>query len=371
MDAAYNQHSPYSRHNNRSYTSLSGVSLAPLTLRLPLLDPHALPESSYSYIEDRSAPTTPSVLSRSSSRVSLRKPTRISIPKSRSSVYLLPSKQARSTPTTPGGAKLRKLAFRDDSSINPFSENDRNDSDWLLRAGATMSTSARESKGQTWLVSRASSTSLTAQDEDDEEVEKKEWVRERARRSRRGSGAGAFDADDEFSPVTTRSRPLSRYSSRGNSRRGSKAHLFTPKAMIAMEKEGYFNYKDREDDDDFIAEPDFVDVEDEGIEAEEQARIDEAVVRKLARANSAGLGGWMENLLGWSLFAVEEDGEETEVETIDEKTEGSEVSSRTSRRNVDGATDDAKDHMPPLADEEAGGWQDAAWLLSVATKVLL
>ena len=50
--------------------------------------------------------------------------------------------------------------------------------------------------------------------------------------SRRGSGAGAFDADDEFSPVTTRrsmsfgpatgtgSRSMSRYGSRVNSRRG-------------------------------------------------------------------------------------------------------------------------------------------------------
>jgi hypothetical protein len=27
--------------------------------------------------------------------------------------------------------------------------------------------------------------------------------------------------------------------------------------------------------------------------------------------------------------------------------------------------------MPLLKDDEAGGWQDAAWLLSVATKVLL
>lgn len=243
-----------------------------------------------------------------------------------------------------------------------------------------MSTSARESKGQTWLVSRASSTSLTAQNEDDEELER-ELARERARNSRRGSVAGA-DADDEFSPVTTRrslsfgpntgtnSKPASRFPSRGNSRRGSKAHLFTPLAMVAMEKEGYFNHKDFEDDE-FVAEPDFVDVEDEGYEAEDQAKNDEAVVRKLARENSTGLGGWMEHLLGWSLFAVDEDGEETEVETIDEKAEDSELSSRPSRKNLDGAADVAKDPMPPLADDEAGGWQDAAWLLSVATKVLL
>lgn len=243
-----------------------------------------------------------------------------------------------------------------------------------------MSTSARESKGQTWLVSRASSTSLTAQNED-EELEQ-ELARERTRNSRRGSTVGAFDADDEFSPVTTRrslsfgpnagagSKPASRFPSRGNSRRGSRANLFTPLAMVAMEKEGYFNHKDFEDEE-FVAEPDFVDVEDEGYEAEDQAKNDEAVVRKLARENSTGLGGWMEHLLGWSLFAVEEDGEETEVEIIDEKAEDSELSSRPSRKNLDEIVDGAKDPMPPLADDEAGGWQDAAWLLSVATKVLL
>jgi hypothetical protein len=113
-----------------------------------------------------------------------------------------------------------------------------------------------------------------------------------------------------------------------------------------------------------------VDVEEEGFENEEDAKNDEAVVKKLARASNSGLGGWVERMLGWSLFAVEEDGEETEPDTIDEKAEDSEISSRASRRNVESATE-SEDAMPPLRDDEAGGWQDAAWLLSVATKVLL
>jgi hypothetical protein len=60
------------------------------------------------------------------------------------------------------------------------------------------------------------------------------------------------------------------------------------------------------------------------------------------------------------------------VETLDEKGDDSELSSRPSRRTLDDFTDvPAGEVMPPLRDEEAGGWQDAAWLLSVATKVLL
>jgi len=270
-------------------------------------------------------------------------------------------------------------------SLSSLSGKDRNDSDWLLRAGAAISSSARESKGQAWLVSRASSTSLTAQNEDEEELER-ELAREREqssrRNSRRGSAVGSFDADDEFSPITTRrslsfgpatgngSRPLSRFGSRsrGNSRRGSRAHLFTP--LGGEQQEGYF---DRDFAQNYIAEPDFVDAEEEVYDDnEDELKKDEAIVRKLARASSLGLGGWVERMLGWSLFAVDEDGEDTEVEVIDEKGEDSELSSRTSRRTLDGTTDPAdREVMPPLQDDEAGGWQDAAWLLSVATKVLL
>jgi len=256
---------------------------------------------------------------------------------------------------------------------------ERNDSDWLLRAGAMISSSARESKGQAWLISRASSTSLTAQrDEEDEELAREREVSSR-RVSRRGSGVGSFDADDEFSPVTTRSfsfglptgtgsRPLSRFPSRVNSRRGSMAQLFTP---LNMEREGYFDHRDFAQEV-FTAEPDFVDVEEEVYENTDEAREDDAVVRKLASTSSNGLGGWVERMLGWSLFAVDEDGEETETDTLDEKAEDSEISSGTSRRTIYGGTESlAADVMPPLRDEEAGGWQDAAWLLSVATKVIL
>jgi len=136
------------------------------------------------------------------------------------------------------------------------------------------------------------------------------------------------------------------------------------------EREGYFDQ--REFPHEFIAEPDFVDAEEEAEIEEDEAKQDEAIVRKLARGSSLGLGGLVERMLGWSLFAVDEDGEDGEVEIVDEKGEDSELSSRTSRRTLDGSTEPlAGEVMPPLRDDEAGAWQDAAWLLSVATKVLL
>jgi hypothetical protein len=277
----------------------------------------------------------------------------------------------------PSGAKSKRFSGKDDFSLSTFTAADRNDSDWLLRAGALISSETRESKGQAWLVSRASSTSLTGQLDEDEEALERQLARERESRrtSRRGSAA---DADDEFSPVTTRmsvgggSRPASRYgsrpTSRAQSRRGSKANLFTPLPKSEKERESYFG-----EEEEFIAEPDFVDVDEEAYE-EDQATEDEIIVKRLAKKGSLGLGVWVEKLMGWSLFAVEEDGEDTDIETNEEKTDASDAASKgdsIEKRSLDGMADDARTEKLPLPGADEGGWQDAAWLLSVAPKVLL
>jgi hypothetical protein len=392
MDVAYNQHSPHSRRNNHSNINLNHFSLAPLTSRLPLTDPDELPDPashprsshgrSISYLEGKSAPTTPGILSRSSSRVSLRKPTVGGLTKSKSSTNVMSPRLALpKSNATPSGAKSKRFSGKDDFSLSTFTAADRNDSDWLLRAGALISSETRESKGQAWLVSRASSTSLTGQLDEDEEALERQLTRERESRrtSRRGSTA---DADDEFSPVTTRmsfgggsrpasrygSRPTSRAQSRAQSRRGSKANLFTPLPKSEKERESYFG-----EEEEFIAEPDFVDVEEE-VYGEDQAAEDEIIVKRLAKKGSLGLGVWVEKLMGWSLFAVEEDGEDTDIETSEEKTDASDAASKgdpIEKRSLDGTADDAGTEKLPLPGADEGGWQDAAWLLSVATKVLL
>ncbi|TGO53870.1 hypothetical protein BCON_0116g00140 [Botryotinia convoluta] len=391
MDIAFNQHSPHNRRHNRSSSNLTNLTMAPLTTKLPPSNDDYFPDHT-SYIDNRSSPTTPSILSRSSSRVSVRKPApmNLSIPKSKSSIHLAPTPLTprppghRSGTTTPSRhSHLRNTIAPDSLKISTFSEDDPNDSDWLLRAGAMISSSTRESKGQLWLVSRASSTSL--QKDDDDDAFERELAREREHNSRRGSRRGSFDADDEFSPLTTRrslsfgpahNRPASRYGSRANSRigsransrRGSRAALITP--MTADKDGGYFDTEFAHEE--YPAEPDFVDVEEEWLEDGDEARKDEATVKKLARASRLGLGGWVENLLGWSLFAVEEDGEEAEFDTSDEKGEESSLSSRPSRHTLDGMSDTpVTEQMPPLNPNEADGWHDAAWLLSVASKVLL
>lgn len=96
----------------------------------------------------------------------------------------------------------------------------------------------------------------------------------------------------------------------------------------------------------------------------------EDIVRKLAWANSNGMGGWVERMLGWSLFAVDEDGEEMEDSDARENGDASDISSKRGGA-FDGSLEPQISNMPALKEDSTGGWQDAAWLLSVATKVLL
>jgi Protein of unknown function (DUF3984) len=386
MDEAYNQHS---RRNARSSTNLTHLSLAPLTSKLPLNDSEELSDHSIhlriphdrhiSYLEGRSAPTTPSILSRTSSRVSLRKPIYSTLPKSKSSANITGCQNQLKFGADTLFTKSKHVTAKDDLSLESLTAEERNDSDWLLRAGALLSLGAKESKGQSWLVSRESSTSLTAQRDHDVEEFELELARERdsRRNSIRGSATGA-DADDEYSPITTRlsfgagSRSASRYgscpTSRAHSRRGSRANVPTPLPKAENERESYFDGEEG-----IVVEPDFVDVEEDAHD-EDQAIKDEIIVKRLAKNGTLGLGVWMEKLMGWSLFAVDEDGEDTDTETCEEKTDvtcGPPPTLDALNHNFCPSQDTSEDEkLPPPGDGE-GGWQDAAWLLSVATKVLL
>ncbi|KAH8144540.1 uncharacterized protein LAJ45_11437 [Morchella importuna] len=107
-----------------------------------------------SYIQGLSAPTTPGILSRNQSFTSQRS-FHTELPKSKSSSHLTSSH----------------------STSNQ----------WLQRTGAALTSETRESKGQSWLTSRASSTSLVREGDDDD-------------------GSIYYGADDEFSPLTPRRR---------------------------------------------------------------------------------------------------------------------------------------------------------------------
>jgi len=384
MDVAYNQFASVARRKNRSTTNLNHLTLAPLTSKLPLTDPDDLPDPlsapphATSYLEGKSAPTTPGLLSRSPGRSHSH--TRnastpaASLPKSKSTTHLIVTPQRRNGSASPQHVRRRK--------DEPFSANDDNDTDWLLRAGALISTETRESKGQAWLVSRASSTSLTGVRDIEEETFERELAREREMTSRQVSRRGSLviiEDDQRSSP------PHSRFGSRSHSRVGLRGQqlLLSPseQQLHHQQRRSVDGYFPSQYDEEGLVGPDFVNL-DEKLELEsaipDTAIEDEAHVRRLVKRGNAGVGTWFGNVLGFQLFSVEENEEESDVDGNDDGdiTEGENNDDthlerrRSSARQFDSLAGFSEDHVPPPKADE-GGWQDAAWLLSVATKVLL
>ncbi|KAH8677384.1 hypothetical protein BX600DRAFT_430733 [Xylariales sp. PMI_506] len=369
MDIAYKQHANQARRKNRSSTNLNHLTLAPLTSKLPLTDHEDLPEfttsplqHNTSYLQGKSAPTTPRLLARSPARGNSRS-RRSSIPglnteilpKSKSASHLagITNGQRRGTGSVTPTSRKRK----DDL----LTLDDRNDSDWMLRAGALISSETREFKGQAWLVSRQSSTSLTGIHDAEEEVLAREFAREKELTTKRGSRRGSLTGEEAMTS------PSSRFGSRSHSRAGSRSKLRTP--LERQLDDSYFTHETLSEE--YVQGPDFVSL-DEKLEAIEidTSHADEATVRRLVKRETAAGGFWMGNIFGWPLFSVEENDEETdEAEDEPSDEEDDQLERSPSTRHFEGVTSAPEPRIPPPTEE--GGWQDAAWLLSVASKVLL
>ncbi|KAH8168894.1 hypothetical protein LIA77_11020 [Sarocladium implicatum] len=235
-------------------------------------------------------------------------------------------------------------------NVTGLSRDDRNDSDWLLRTAAMMSTEARESKGQAWLVSRQSSTSLSGLHDSDDDAFEEELQQERDLASRRSSSA--FVGEDFVTPNA------SRYQSRSHSRVGRRSRLLSPTERGDEHGDSYFPQHDATP----LKGPDFVNL-DERLEAldSDTSQEDEAAVRRLVRKGQNGTGSWL-----WSLFSVEEnDTDRSEDEGSTGTGSGSRISeaagASTSGRNgwsgrhFEGVSNVPEERMPPpKADEGVG-----------------
>ncbi|ORY12228.1 hypothetical protein BCR34DRAFT_305501 [Clohesyomyces aquaticus] len=437
-----------SRSSRRSYPNLHNLSLAPLSTQ-PLdaakppspsdagaLTPHT------SYIQLKSAPTTPGILSLSQSRSSSRNggrgrrarggitytydgyfphastdaPARDTgdIPKAKSTTALLPGHSVSFAEQQPHGGVRHHARKRTAPTALPLltpltgprhhTHTDTND-EWLHRAGLVIAGEMRENKGQSWLVRRESSTSLVGQ-ADDYEIH----ASHSHDRNHMALLSGEHLADDEYSPVTPRhsrmgSRIGSRVASARNSRRGSRvgsrAELVMSAGKAPHSRQSLELDENVFADEDNIIEPDFVD--------DGESDGDEEEVARLARERGFGLGNWMDRLIGWTLFSVDEDGEDIssseEEDDENEDTERSELTALEERKlrkeveakrkkmereainaasaaNLKDAKEKAETENKARVEDEStgtsqqptnddgGGWQDAAWLLSVASKVM-
>jgi hypothetical protein len=430
MDAPRSSSS--TRPARRSYPNLHNLSLAPLSVKYPL-DASAPPtpdeETSgvhtprTSYIAQKSTPTTPGILSLSQSRSSSRNGRRYQTKPGSSYAYdsyIVPENplrdigdmpKAKSTNTLHPGVSFAEptdqleherhhtrkhtapLPLR--MPLRRHHTSEGND-DWLHRAGLAIAGETRDARGQGWLIRRESSTSLVGQS-DGYEVH----ASHDARHGPLLSGEHMPDVNQgdfpTFSPRISRagsrlqSRIGSRVPSARQSRRGSRVGSRVELAMSGLPSARHSLDMEMEMDESAI-EPDFV-------EADEETLGDEEEVARLARERGFGLGGWMDALIGWTLFSVDEDGEVSSDDEVDQyagkEDEGLSREDLKLKREVEAkrrkmeresiiAASALKGHekedqdggevklnVPkPPEGQEAGGWQDAAWLLSVASKAL-
>lgn len=389
MDLDYNPHAERARRKSRSSTNINHLSLAPLTVKLPIdgeyeaalqsLGPLNSSRSISSYIQGKSAPTTPRLLSHSpagsrSRSHHRRTPSAPGVHVSKSTTHLAGIRTGRSAATngatTPGRGSSRRRKL-DDRELRGG-----DDSDWFLRTGALMTTETREYKGQSWLVSRQSSTSLAGLRDDDDEAFERELALERdmtsRRTSRRASFATGDGGDDDFvSPLA--SRLHSRFGSRSQSvagRRGGGA--ITPLDRDAHDN-GYLDSSELQQEGP-LSGPDFVNLDEKLEELErDDPHDDEAALRRLVRHGHGGAGSWIGNLVGWPLFSLQEndDEDDEEDEEDDSLTDATSQAGRGgwSARHFEGVSNPPVEKLPPPATDE-GAWKDAAWLFSVATKVM-
>ncbi|KAK6341240.1 hypothetical protein TWF696_008326 [Orbilia brochopaga] len=336
---------PRGRRSRRSSSNLNLTNISPLTTHFSLTardDPDAA-SPQYSYIQGVSAPSTPSILSRAPSR------------KRR------PHKPTLSVPGTPRAdlsalSKSKSVSHlldrRHPSSSSSFFDHRpirRSEStEWVHRAGIALTSEARESKGQSWLASRASSTSLLSNDSDS-------------------------DNDD----------------GRENGNKRTKAQLrklSQPQLRLDVSSEGMHPLAPDFIDEAFIGSSFEPDTEPSyALYADEDASDDDEELHWSKRPRT-GLGAWVDRMVGWSLFSVDEgidsDDEDDENEaivvthkhpepprlTLPEDNTTTNININTSTNTDEKKEEQSQPAKPPLQD--ASVWSDAGWVLSLAAKVI-
>ncbi|KAK3293459.1 uncharacterized protein B0H64DRAFT_404626 [Chaetomium fimeti] len=422
MEPAFNLQPPSSsRRKNRA--AADHLTLAPLTTFLPREEYDTSNTSSSrphtSYIQGRSAPTTPVILSHSPPPP-YRRPTRgVSVPYSPARAALTKSKSSSqlpkgsssssrrsqtdsSTGTTPTTAAAAAAARRRESVIP--------DTDFLLHVGALIASEARDAKGQGWLVTRASSTTSLPEayaayvSEDGltprERLfhhQQQRWQRtavQSARTSRRGSKDYSGSADAAASAVAAATAasafasPVhshfgSHFGSRSRSRRPmTPAEVRRAELLASMEDdpqlaEDYFGQvaASSEAETPPLAGANFVGLDMElefgppEQDEDEKLAADEEYIRQLTQKK--GLLVWIvDKMMGREdeeEEPEEEDYGEGDFDSWEDRERQRQARRSASLKRLREATViplDCTNDPPPK--EDGGLWSDATWLLRVA-----
>ncbi|BCS29044.1 DUF3984 domain-containing protein [Aspergillus puulaauensis] len=429
MDSSASPTQPGSR-SRRSYPSLNQVSLAPLTPHYPIdgdndTDRHSQdyfsPQNEAldtptrtSYLSSFSVPGTPGVLShapsRSASRVRHHTRSKSSTPIHLSDTNIQEqnanhplhhhSRSSGSATASVTSRARRPAAHRHQSS-------DTRDPEWMLRAGVALASSAREEKGQSWLVKRESSTSLVSEGGKFEVDAISQALRTgMSRRSKSGRSTPAAAA--------SLSRAVSRRNSRHDlamtglemtmpspsSKRSSGQAFSAPRTPShAMNDEGRSSIS---------LLPDFIDEQvraemrdtiqqqvardcgsalsddswDSENDEEEEEEIDELELQRLTRERGFGLGGWVDRMVEWTLFGVDDWPLSSTADPITNPPRATAVELDEDDHPAAGLSDN-DDEVKSLASDtiseiipteragNRGGWEDAGWLFRAIKQALI
>ncbi|CAO1600907.1 hypothetical protein XANCAGTX0491_004579 [Xanthoria calcicola] len=254
------------------------------------------------------------------------------------------------------------------------------DSSWLTRTASTLALHSLEERGQSWLASRNSATSLHHHRR--RSSEELEDYLDNDDDTPNGAGLDASSRLDVRPPGSSRSTPASRYASRVASRAGSRAGSRVDLRMTATMSAMPSRYGGPRDtlaaEAQAMAdlEPDFVDLDEWDREEEEEvvAVMDEGEMRKLVLGR---VGGWVDWMVGWmDLRGLREedrdDGMDEGEVVVDEKVdeveekgqEGWRLLGEGDRGDVDGGSG------LPAPGPGGGAWEDAKWLLRIAVDSL-
>ncbi|OJD22331.1 hypothetical protein ACJ73_06321 [Blastomyces percursus] len=426
-------HSPSSFRSRRSHTSLHHISLAPLTSRFPLDGDNDELDSDYlysnpngsdpsrrfsysshratsSYLASASVPTTPPILSRNTSYsdLSKRKTTPNLSHMSHTNLDRMKFEHSRHHRRSKSYTTLRpKLS----------STATRQDSEWLLRTGLALSSSTREEKGQSWLVKRDSSTSLVSEDVPDNE----RWrnSRHHSRHSHGRRQRSGLSTPVIFSRRPSNSHISSKFSSRVDlsmtaagraeddavglvpdfvdetvrsemaemsSQPSGQTNALSQREMRIFDDGGYPAVSRRNSAFDSSFSTSASELSDFETDEEE---VDEAEMQRLARERGLGLGSWIDRLVEWTLFSVEDEipavpaessrqprqfgdiQHQTLVEEPDNSSnqnyESSETESDSQQREEE---DEIQNAMAIEIPSDQGGWSDVVWLLRVAKGIV-
>ncbi|KAK6376100.1 uncharacterized protein PV06_02060 [Exophiala oligosperma] len=368
--------------HRRSHPNLHHLSLAPLTPKYPIdpadyaayFDPSTSELHTTTSISQISSLPSPSGIltshsaahSRASSRTRLRKKIRsaVSVHDTSAAAAHAPHAHAHFAGAgglaTPSGALTSEgFGHRNiNASRSGLLHLHTSESSWLIQTGLALTEGSRESKGQSWLGKRDSSTSLHSPATTTNAEERD------------------FNHNQRLHPRSGRVTPsLSRRSSHAG-RRSRRSLAMTPAPQTSMDEEAMPHWDDAQTQAEIAAqvESEFADeFEDDpygvlDFEGQFDSEDEEDVRREISRYR---LGRWMDGVVDVFLrleeFPDSEGGSKSardhdvDLEAGNQKPEMSDVETTVQVKDADAASAVSDASIEPPPDKPSGVWDDVVW----------